>query len=185
MILRKVKINGYWGQECVRVGTFVVLAVFCLLVWVVVWMYFYYSLQLYTYFRYLYISQLKEQKKFKALNCYRLFSHTVLCKDQLMVCWKLFNFPPNRIVKISSFVLHGGFGIDCSSAVSIMQRLVRQCGRRYKKLQGSPKTDFQMDHQSLYLSWHYYSHNFSVVKKHQISFLTLIIQFSVEMKDML
>ena len=133
------------GTGMDEVGTFVVffiLAVFCLMVWVVMWMYFYYSLQPYTYFRYLYISQLKrKQKMCKALNCYRLFSHTVLCKDQLMVCWKPFSFPPNSVKISFFFVLYGGFGIDCSSAVNIMQGWSGSVGGG-KKLQGSPKDRF-------------------------------------------
>ena len=130
------------GTVMYEVGTCVVLAVFCLLVWVVMWMYFYYSLQLYTYFRYLYNSQLKKkQKEFKALNCYRLFSHTVLCKDQLMVCWKPFSFPPNS-VKISSFCSPWWVWNWLLFSSQYNARLVRQCGRRYKKLQGSPKDWF-------------------------------------------
>ena len=151
MILRKVKINGYciyWGQEWMRLGLlwyFCILAVFCLLVWVVMWMYFYYSLQPYTYFRYLYISQLK--RKQKSLKHLTAIDYSVTQYYVKTNWWFAGNLSASHqtVFRFLLFVLHGGFGIDCSSAVSIMQGWSGSVGGVKRSCRDHQKTDFQMD----------------------------------------
>lgn len=130
--------RNVWGWD------FVVLAVFCLLVWVVVWMYFYYSLQLYTYFRYLYISQLKGTKSLKHLTAID-YSVTQYCvKTQLMVCWKLFSFPPNG-VKISSFCSPRWVWNWLLFSSQYNAGLVSSVGGGTRSCRDHQRLDFQMD----------------------------------------
>lgn len=114
---------------------------------------------------FIYFTVKKGTKKFKALNCYRLFSHTVPCKDQLMVCWKPFSFPPNG-VKISSFCSPRWVWNWLLFSSQYNAGLVRQCGRRYKKLQGSPK-DWFSNGSGAWL-WFYTSHGTTTVTIFQL-----------------
>lgn len=61
--------------------------------------------------------------------------------------WFAGNFSASHqtVLRFLLFVLHGGFGIDCSSAVSIMQGWSGSVGGGTRSCRDHQKTDFQMD----------------------------------------
>jgi len=148
MVLREVKINGYciyWGQECMRLG----------LLWC--WLYFVYWFELLcgcifiTLFNCIHILDIyiihslkRNKKSLKHLTAID-YSVTQYCVKTNW--WFAGNLSASHqtVLRFLLFVLHGGFGIDCSSAVNIMQGWSGCVGGGTRSCRDHQKTDFQVD----------------------------------------
>lgn len=139
MILGKVKINGYWGQECMRLGLFC--GAGCILfigLSCCVDVFLLLSSTVYIFQIFIYFTVKRNKKSLKHLTAID-YSVTQCCVKTNWWFAETFQLPISG-VKISSFCSpRWVLGWSCSSAVSIMQGWSGSVGGEFQEAAGITK----------------------------------------------